>query len=603
MRSVAKGPPQARAQKPSGAPSAAPRGPRAISTERAWVVALLAVHAVLALWGAARNSVTFDENFHIPAGAFIAARRDFHVSVAQPPLAKTLCALPTLALGARLPPDSLVSHGPGGLSEAKVGEAFMRLNAHYFHRLYVAARCVSLLFSLALAWLVWRFARRLHGARGAILALALYVFAPEALAHAGIAGVDMATGLVLTAAVYAFWRFARTTRWRDALVLMLVTGLAFLVRFSVIQLAPAFVLIAALGSMLGRVRRAKRLWLVLALLPVTSLAIFNLGYLGQTSFAPLSKHIFFSQRFKSAQQALPALRPPVPDVAMEGLDYLSYLSESPDTPSYLLGVEHTGAAWAYFPVALAVKWPLGFLGALALRGLIAVRRGRKRLWNASVLLVPAAVVLGSAMVAHLNVGIRYVFPILPLLCVWCGGLLAPGAKPLMRAPAASGATRSRPAGAPRARFAFVPVAAIALASLQAVESVAASPWQLSFFNAFAGGPGGGFRIVNDSNVDWGQGLIGLCSEMKRRGIGKIHLAYHGTTDPAIYGIDYAPYLGGMPGPESDWIAISSYYFVGLTQRMMTPRGRTERLRLEFGPLQNRRPDAVIAGCMYLFRLR
>jgi hypothetical protein len=36
---------------------------------------------------------------------------------------------------------------------------------------------------------------------------------------------------------------------------------------------------------------------------------------------------------------------------------------------------------------------------------------------------------------------------------------------------------------------------------------------------------------------------------------------------------------------------------------MTRQGRTERLMLEFGPLMNRKPDAVVAGCMYLFRLR
>jgi hypothetical protein len=147
------------------------------------------------------------------------------------------------------------------------------------------------------------------------------------------------------------------------------------------------------------------------------------------------------------------------------------------------------------------------------------------------------------------------------------------------------------------------IAAVALVALQAVESVSASPWQLSFFNRFAGGPGGGARIVNDSNVDWGQGLIALRAELKRRGIGRIHLAYHGTTDPALYGIDYIPYQGGIPGPESDWIAISSYYFVALPQRMMTQHGRTEPLKLDFRPLWNRKPDVVVAGCMYLYRLR
>ena len=144
--------------------------------------------------------------------------------------------------------------------------------------------------------------------------------------------------------------------------------------------------------------------------------------------------------------------------------------------------------------------------------------------------------------------------------------------------------------------------AIALAVLVAIESVSASPWQLSFFNRLAGGPGGGYRILNDSNVDWGQGLIALRAEMKRLHLGRIHLAYHGTTDPAIYGIDYVPYFGGKPGPESDWLAVSSYYFVGLTQRMMTTRGRTGPVTINFARLSQQRPVATIAGCIYLFRI-
>ena len=437
-----------------------PRG--APGAERAWAIALLAVHAALALWGAAMNSVTFDENFHVPAGAFIAARRDFEVSFAQPPLAKTLCALPALALGAKLPPDSLVPHGPAEIAEGPAGEAFMRINAGRFHALYFAARCVAVLFSLALGWLVWRFAHRLHGPRGALLALALYAFAPEAIAHAGIAGVDVATGLAITAAVYAFWRFARTTRWRDAAVLALVTGLAFLTRFSAIQLAPTFVLLAALGMGFGRLRRPGRVWLVLALLPVTTLVIFNLGYLGQTSFAPLGRRALFSPRLRALQQAWPTFRPPVPDAALRGLDYLSYLSQTPERPTYLLGAIRTDSPWTYFPIALAVKWPLGFLGALGLYAALRLRKrpGRKRLWNECVLLVPVAVVLGSAMVAQLNVGIRYVFPILPLLCVWCGGLLGRDALPATKRAAATPAVRREAAvpapGGRRARIGMGP---------------------------------------------------------------------------------------------------------------------------------------------------
>ena len=65
-----------------------------------------------------------------------------------------------------------------------------------------------------------------------------------------------------------------------------------------------------------------------------------------------------------------------------------------------------------------------------------------------------------------------------------------------------------------------------------------------------------------------------------------------------------PFLGWNPGRESDWIAISSYYFVGLSQRMMLPEGRTPApVRLDFKPLWPRQPDAMPAGCILLFRLR
>ena len=89
-------------------------------------------------------------------------------------------------------------------------------------------------------------------------------------------------------------------------------------------------------------------------------------------------------------------------------------------------------------------------------------------------------------------------------------------------------------------------------------------------------------------------------ELKRRGIARVHLSYHGTTDPAIYGIDYVPYIGGEPGREADWIAISSYYFVGLTQRMVTSRGTIPAVRIGFSALWKVRPVAKPAGCMYLY---
>lgn len=548
-----------------------------LSHERAWVVLLMALHVGLALWGALRTSVTFDENFHLPAGLMILERRNFTGSVAQPPLAKTLYALPALAMGARLPTEAAMASG----DEGTVGESFMRVNAARYTPIYFSGRLVALVFSLLLGLLVWRWSRTLYGAAGGVLSLALYALAPESLAHAGIIGTDLPTALSVVALLYVFWRFANDNCWRNWAWTALAVAAAALVRFSVVQLVPVLVLALVVAQIRGRLRAPRRAWLgLLGLLPVAWFAV-NAGYAFGTHWGPWSDLPFRSETFRSFVARWPAFRFPLPTVYLAGLDYMSLLGQQERAVTYLLGRKLLGVVWYYFPLALLFKYPLGLLGALGMRAFAGPHEPRADAVRAEWFLGgAAAVALGIAMfLTRYNFGIRYLFLLLPLACVWCGGLLA--------------------RHVPRAAR----LAAAALAVVLLVESAAAGPWYLSFFNWPSGGPGGGYRLVNDSNVDWGQGLLALRDEMKRRDIKRIHLAYHGTTDPAVYGIDYVPYMGNEPGPESDWLAVSSFYYVGLGQRMMTQRGRTEPLAIDFSPLWNVPPAARPGDCMYLFRLR
>ena len=547
-----------------------------------WVAALLlGLHLALILWGAARNSVTFDENFHLPSGVLIAAQGNYMISPVNPPLIKALCGAAALAAGARLPDAAAIATG----DQWQVGESFMRVNADRYQRVFMAARVVVAMISLALGLLVWSFARRLYGRGGGLLALAFYAFMPEALAHGGVVTLDVATALVLLGAIYAWWVCTRTGRWSAWGVAALAVGAAVLTRFLSVVLAPILVGLTLWLQLRGRLRRPARAWVGLALLPLTTLVMLAAAYRGQVSLRPLSEFSFVSHTFKGLQRQAPALRLPMPDAMIDGLDWQSNEGQAGQTPTYLLGRIRTGPVWEYFPLALLFKWPLGFLLALAVRAVAAGRGVRRR--HEVFLAAPAALLLGIAVfVIQLNIGIRYLFPLVPLACLWLGGL-------------ARGVRLPLPTGAARTWW----WVGVTLAGLQAAEATAAAPWHLSFFNVAAGGPGGGYRLVNDSNVDWGQGLIALREELARRGIKRVHLAYHGTTDPTIYGIDSVPYLGGDPGPESDWIAISSYYCVGQWQRMTTSQGRTRSIRIDFSGLWRREPDAVVAGCIYLYRLR
>jgi hypothetical protein len=551
---------------------------------------LIAAHVLLACWGIARNSVTFDENVHVPSGAAIVAHGDFMMSPEHPPLAKSLYALAALAAGARVPPGKVTP----SYSDFDFGQDFAHLNAPRYVRVFSAARLVAVLFSVLLAMLVWRWASRLHGPRGGLLALGVYAFAPEALAHAGVAGIDMPSALGFTAACYGFWRFAREGTWRAWALTALAVSLALLTRFNALQLGPVFLVLALLAPFGGRPRSLARLWIGLALLPIAMLVALQIAYLGHTSWAPISQSQFGSAAFQHFQSSAPWLRLPLPDACVAGLDYLVGMRETPAL-TLLLGRVTYATHWYYAPFALLIKWPVGFLALLLARGAFALWSARgsgprhpRHDWHERFVWLPALLLLLLAMfVTHLDVGIRYLLPMVPLLCVWIGALAGHAARfPRARA----GALR---------RWAL---AGVALAVVAGAEALAAEPYPLSFFNRLAGDHAD--QLVNDSAVDWGQGLVALSDELKRRGIGRIYLSYHGTTDPALYGIDYVPYMGGEFGEASDWYAVSSYYLMGLPQRMVTPQGRTQKfLRFDLWYFRERPPSARPARCMYLYRLR
>ncbi len=565
-----------------------PRGPApttragrswADAAKGAWVAALLlALHLGMAGWGAVRNSVTFDENFHLSSGVAVVARRDFMVSPVNPPLVKSLQAAAALAAGARVPPGrEWVRHG-----QYEAGAAFLRANADRYHRVYLAARCVTLALSMVLALVVMACARALFGPAAGLLALALYALTPEALAHGGLATLDTATALGWLATVAAGWRYSTSGSWRWWWVTAGALSFALLTRLTSLALLPLLPLLAAVATWRRPDRRIGRLAAGLVLLLPVAVAALWVGYLGQVSFAPLRSLPFESDRFETIARALPELRLPLPDAWLAGLDHQSFEGQAGITPTFLFGRILTQRVPFYFPLAIGLKWPIELLALLVLACAAMFRRA-ERPWQdeACFVLPPAAYLLAAMFVVQLNAGVRYVLPVLPFVCVLSSSVVC--------AVPRGGRWRSG-------------VALAAVLGL-AIETASVAPWYLTSFNPFAGAPAVHDRALNDSNVDWGQGLLALRDEMRARGIHRIHLAYHGTTDPAVYGIDYVPYLGGVPGPQSDWLAMSSYYRVGLSQHMVTPTGRTDFVRFDTRAFDSLEPVARPARCMYLYRMR
>jgi hypothetical protein len=363
-------------------------------------------------------------------------------------------------------------------------------------------RLPTVLLGLALGWLVFLWARALFGFGGGALALFLYTFCPNVLAHSHLITTDTATALGMFGATYAFWRYRQQPGPARLAVAAAAFGAAQLTKVTAVFLVPIFLLVALLevagkklaarrgdhagGSEVREVRRGLG-WRA-ALAPAAALAAgavlaLNLGFAGEKTLTPLSRYPPVSRPFQ-ALAAMPVLRSlpiPLPLPYVAGLDMVTRDARS-GTPSYLRGRFSSHGFWNYYLVASLIKVPLGTLALLALAAWLAVT-GRVRAPGAEAfLLVPVAFLLAYLSFAfELQIGLRYLLPAFPFLFVFAGRVGA------WRPPAS----------------AFGALACL-LAAWTAWSSLSAHPHYIPYFNELIGGPRNGYRWLIGSNLDWGQ---------------------------------------------------------------------------------------------------
>jgi len=193
-----------------------------------------------------------------------------------------------------------------------------------------------------------------------------------------------------------------------------------------------------------------------------------------------------------------------------------YANAATDYQFYLLGDVSQDPWWYYYLVAFALKTPLPELLLLAVAAVAAMRDPELRA-TAPLVLAPAAVIFAVTCFDPANLGLRRVLPALPFLYLFSAQALA-NARARWRAWAVAG-----------------------LVAWTAAEAVRTYPHHLSYFNALAGGPERGPYLLDDSNVDWGQDLLGLARwQREHPESGQIRLLHFGNVDPPLYGVDARP---------------------------------------------------------------
>ncbi len=565
-------------------------GPLARGLHRIMAALLLAVMFGLALGSSLRESPTFDEGGYIARGwAFL--RTGTLIPLGHPPLTNILSGIGLLLEPGLPDPRSL--DGWEESNAEKVSEDLLWHSGANAARIVFLARLPILWLALLFGALTYRWARETYGRWSAMLALLLFAFSPNILAHSGLATTDLGVAAFYVATLYAWVRFLRDPSARWLAISGVLFGLAQASKFSALALIPTLAILTWWHTLLRgplMVRPSRRLtrqglrrtvlprlfgWLGKGPVPRWTTALAALLLMGLIGLAALWASYLFS-----LQPDAFGIRYPLSAYVAEFTHFLGLASGG--HRAYLLGRFSELGWWWYHPLTLVFKMTLPELTLFAIAiTLAAGREMRKQEWE---LLVPALLYLGFSMISTLNVGVRYLLPTLPLLFIFAARI---GYGPLK-----TGWLR--------------PVVLSTLGAAQIIAALWRYPYYIAFFNEGVGGPDNGINLLADSNLDWGQDLPGLADYLRQRGASDpIYLSYFGQAEPAYYGINYVALPGWPPPPPDPFrppfyplrpapglYAISASNLIGM--QMHDPDA--------FGYFRTRRPAAVIGHSIYVYEV-
>jgi hypothetical protein len=384
------------------------------------------------------------------------------------------------------------------------------------------ARAANLVFWWLLLVYAMRLGRTFGGAWGGRLAVGFVGTDPNFLGHACLATTDISVVACMLVLIYHYHHGQDRGWWRRVFVPGLCYGLATLAKASGMVFGAQAMIVIGLYHLvrtgrltppLGSTLRQKIAHVWHAGFPLrkdlawTAVIGFALVF-GYTGSDWGTEWTFIDWAEKLPEGPLKAVMVPLshnlaifPN-AGEGLaQQIKHNIRGHGT--YLLGRWYERATWVYFPVALTMKTPVPMLVLLA-----AVLVVRPRSLNSPLGWV-AAVLLLFSINCRVQLGIRFMFTLMAVTYV------------ALAAAVGRGWTGDGLRVVPRWLVGGV---------LAAMVATAAWVWPhgLSYFNQLWGGPPAGYKLLHDSNHDWGQGLPELKDWHRAHGEPPLAVWYYGT---------------------------------------------------------------------------
>ena len=501
------------------APQGADKRPGAAPKQR-WIPALLLLaFAVQSLWFVGTQSLTYDEPGHIFAGLEAWQHGRFQMWVDHPPLGRYWLTLPLARAHVEI-----VQQSPEGnyhVTAMQPGPEWVAWRT----------RPMNTLLGLALGVALWFATRRVFSEGAANVALALFTFTPSLIAHFSLATTDGIGALFIFLAAWQLVRWRSDPSRMQTILMGLVLGGLLLAK---LYTPPEVLLALALMLVLGResVLKRPRDWNWKPTLAALGIALLTLwaGYQFHVSHLKMGNGQMVMTFPNRAQKTLatPSQRQlnlliPAGEYA-EGLRLLE-LSNRNGRETWFLGKMYPhGGPKLYFPAVIALKWPTTLLLLFFASLLLGVHKACRSPGDLLIISLFGLLFLGLALQSRITIGERHMLPLYPFALLIAGGIW-------------EHARRHRAA---------IAVLMLAL-GLNAVDALRYAPDYLSYFNVLVKREQA-WRLLTDSNLDWGQGLIALRTYQQQHPREVLHLAYFGSVAPDLYGIRAEP----LPPNQQVW---------------------------------------------------
>lgn len=605
------------------------------------VVAVAAISGLFLLRGAAFETPIVDEPPHITAGYSYLAFGDYRLNPEHPPFTKTLAALFLIGRNLNFPSDH-----PAWQQEVNgqwdLSDIFFYESGNDAQNMVAHARrgpiIITLVLILAFAW--W--AGKRLGPWWGVLAGIFLGFSPFILGHGNLVTTDVAAALGAFVSILTFGRYLEQPTWQRGLVAGLAFGFAQLCKFSLVLLAPTYLIVAVLFVLFKHpaARAGRNIWMGVKQFLVVAitglLLVIYPAYYAFTQGYPAARQVrdtaFILSSFGEGATPPGTFCSPIRCVAEAviwgaGVQGIRPFAEyalgtlmvvqraAGGNTNYFIGSVSSAGSPLYFPVVYLLKETLLLL-VLIVAAIVytAARYVRHRphkpifaalkKWVAerpieTLMAAFLIVYWASSIQSSLNIGVRHLMPAIPLmyflaLRVWKNWHAS--ARPMGRK--------------------YIVAAVVMLALGQAATAVYAAPSFLSYYNPLIGGTTEGYRYATDSNYDWGQDLGALNTWLEEHPeVDKIGVAYFGGGDVQTYlGNRGVPWYSDYGDPREQgihWFATSISFLQTGIQPTVPGEKRAEAK--EYRWLTNERPqpvgmgnvplpDARVGTSMFIYRL-